>query len=149
MITPLLLACPIDAITAVGVDKNNAQGQNTTKTVTARLIESCKLKFKNLVITKVKIAIKSAVGTSFTASLSITVCIGVCSFSALSTRSINFCKEEFSTCFAIISMLSKQFMLPQKTSSPTVLSIGRLSLVRMDWSIEVKPSFMIPSTGML
>ena len=84
------------------------------------------------IITKVAIAIKSAVGTSLTASLSITVCIGVCSFSALSTKSINFCKEEFSTSFAIMSILPKQFIEPQKTSSPTVLSIGKLSPVRID-----------------
>ena len=35
MITPCFAACPIAAITAVGVASTRAQGQNTTKTVTA------------------------------------------------------------------------------------------------------------------
>ncbi|KXB44373.1 hypothetical protein HMPREF3188_01268 [Tissierellia bacterium KA00581] len=66
-----LVAIAIAAIIAVGVERNNAQGQNTTSTVTALFIESLISKPKNNVTKKVNIAIIKAKGTSKLANLSI------------------------------------------------------------------------------
>ena len=43
----------------------------------------------------------------------------------------------------------KRLRVPQNTASPTPLSTGRDSPVRMDWSTEVSPLTMTPSTGMV
>ena len=74
IITPCFVACPIAAIIAVGVANTNAQGQNTTRTVTARTI-FC-------VINPVITAITNATGTNQLAHLSAMRCIGACLFSA-------------------------------------------------------------------
>ena len=140
--TPCFVACPIAAIIAVGVASTSAQGQNTTSTVTARTI--------SLVIISVAIAISSATGTSQLATLSAIRAIGAFLFSASSTIRISFCRELSSpTLEARISIVPKRLIVPQKTLSPTVLSTGRDSPVIMDWSTEVVPSIISPSTGIV
>ena len=63
---------------------------------------------------------------------------------------ISFCKELFSPTFvAEISIEPKRLIVPQKTSSPTPLSTGRDSPVIIDWSTEVSPLMIVPSTGIV
>ena len=74
MMTPCFVACPIAAITAVGVANTNAHGQNTTSTVTPTII---------LPVTIYPIqAINNAIGTKRLATVSAIRCIGACLFSA-------------------------------------------------------------------
>ena len=142
IITPCFVACPIAAIIAVGVASTNAQGQNTTRTVTARTM--------SLVTINAIIAINNATGTSQLAALSAIRAIGAFLFSASSTIRISFCKELSSPSFeARISIVPKRLIVPQKTLSPTVLSTGKDSPVIIDWSTEVVPSIISPSTGIL
>ena len=140
--TPCLVAWPMAAIMAVGVASTRAQGQNTTSTVTAVMIFWLNR--------YAKMAMSSATGTSQLAALSAMRCMGACLFSASWTMRISFCRELFSpTLVAVMSMEPKRLMVPQKTSSPTPLSTGRDSPVMMDWSTEVSPWIMVPSTGMV
>ena len=48
-----------------------------------------------------------------------------------------------------MSMAPYMFMVPQNTSSPTSLSIGNDSPVMIDWSRELVPFMISPSTGTL
>jgi len=48
-----------------------------------------------------------------------------------------------------MSIAPYMFMVPQNTSSPTPLSIGRDSPVMIDWSSEEVPFITSPSTGTL
>ena len=93
---------------------------------------------------------RRATGTSQLAQRSAMRCMGACLFSASCTMRISFCRELSSPTFvAVISMEPNRLMVPQNTSSPIPLSTGRDSPVIIDWSTEVSPPAMIPSTGML
>ena len=95
-------------------------------------------------------AISRATGTSQLAALSAILCMGACRFSASCTMRISFCRELSSPTFvAKISMEPKRLIVPQKTSSPTPLSTGRDSPVMIDWSTEVSPLRILPSTGIV
>ena len=48
---------------------------------------------------------------------------------------------------ALMSIAPYKFIVPQYTSSPMLLSIGRDSPVMIDWSIDDVPSTISPSTG--
>ena len=140
MITPCLVACPMAAMMAVGVASTSAQGQNTTRTVTA-LTRSC-------VSTPPIIAISRAAGTSQLAHRSAIRCIGACFSSASCTIRISRCNELSSPTFvARMSIVPKQFTVPPYTSSPAPLSTGRDSPVITDWSIAVSPQRTTPSMG--
>ena len=49
----------------------------------------------------------------------------------------------------MISIEPSQFTVPQKTSSPIVLSIGSDSPVIIDWSTDEFPKIIFPSTGII
>ena len=66
--TPCFVACPIAPMIAVGVASINAQGQNTTRTVTPLTISP--------VISHAAIAMASAIGTSHVAHLSAILWVG-------------------------------------------------------------------------
>ena len=76
--------------------------------------------------------------------------IGAFFFFASSTIRISFCSELSSpTLEAQMSTVPKRLIVPPKTLSPTVLSTGRDSPVITDWSTEVVPERISPSTGMV
>ena len=94
-------------------------------------------------------AIKSATGTSQLAARSAIRCIGACFSCASCTILISFCSElSLPTFVARISTVPKRFIVPQNSSSPMPLSTGRDSPVIIDWSTEVSPLMITPSTGM-
>ena len=125
MITPCFVACPMAAIMAVGVASTSAQGQKTTSTVTARTI---------LPVTRpAATAMNSATGTRILAALSAILAMGAFFSSASCTMRISFCRElSCPTFVARISTDPKRLMVPQNTSSPTLLSTGRDSPVIID-----------------
>ena len=89
-------------------------------------------------------------GTSQLAQRSAMRCIGACFSSASCTMRMSLCRElEAPASFTSTSTEPKQLSVPQKTSSPTFLSTGRDSPVMTDWSIDVSPLTIRPSTGIL
>ena len=125
MIMPYLAAFPMPAITAVGVASMNAQGQNTTSTVTA-LMKSC-------VASPVMTAQESAMTTSHVAQRSAAFTIGALFSSASLVRRTMRCRELSSLSRShLIVNVPNRFIVPLDTVSPAVLSTGRLSPVMTD-----------------
>ena len=89
-----------------------------------------------------------ATGTSQLATRSAIRAMGAFLSSASCTMRMSFCKELSSPTFvARMSIAPKRLMVPQNTVSPAALSTGRDSPVIIDWSTEVSPLTMTPSTG--
>ena len=138
--TPYFAACPIAAITDVGVANTSAQGQNTTSTVTARVMSP--------VNKYVATAITKAEGTSHDAHLSTIRSVGDLFCSASRTISTSFPNDESLPTFkALMSTEPKRLIVPQYTLSPIPLSTGSDSPVITDWSTDVCPDIISPSTG--
>ena len=136
------MALPIAAMMAVGVARTRAQGQNTTRMVTARIISP--------VTAQVMAAALSAMTTIQVAQRSARPTILALPASALCTRRIMRWMELSSpTRVARMSKEPKRFTVPDETSSPTPLSTGRLSPVITAWSTEVSPEIITPSTGIV
>ena len=128
------------AMMAVGVASTRAQGQNTTRMVTARMISS--------VISQVSPAAARAITTIQVAQRSARPTILALPASADWTRRIIRWMELSSpTLVASISKAPNWFTVPLETSSPGPLSTGRDSPVITAWSMEVWPARITPSTG--
>ena len=68
--------------------------------------------------------------------------------SASSARRTIRCRDEsVLTASARIVNVPYWLMVPLETASPAALSTGMLSPVITDWSMEVSPSRIVPSTG--
>ena len=128
------------AMMAVGVASTRAQGQNTTRMVTARMIWP--------VMSQVRAAALRAMTTIQVAQRSARPTILALPASADWTRRIIRWMELSSpTLVASISKAPNWFTVPLETVSPTVLSTGRDSPVITAWLMEVCPERITPSTG--
>ena len=128
------------AVIAVGVASTRAQGQKTTRMVTARMI--------SLVKTQVRAAALSAMTTIQVAHRSASPTIFALPASADCTSRIILWMELSSpTRAASISKAPNWLTVPLETSSPGPLSTGRDSPVITAWLMEVSPDRMTPSTG--
>ena len=130
------------AIMAVGVASTRAQGQNTTKIVTARIsspVTKPVMAAADRAITTIQVAHRSASPTIFALPAS----------ADWTSRTIRW--MELSSPTRVASMVKAPYWLtvPLDTWSPGALSTGKDSPVMTDWSTEVRPSHMIPSTGIV
>jgi len=140
--TPWRVALPMAAMMAVGVASTRAQGQKTTRMVTARSTSP--------VTIQVPAAAVRAVTTIQVAQRSARLTIRALPASADCTRRIMRCRELSSpTLTARMSKAPNWFTVPLDTVSPGPLSTGRDSPVMTDWSMAVWPLTMMPSTGMV
>ena len=125
---------------AVGVASTRAQGQNTTRMVTARM--------GSRVMRPVKAAAVRAATTIQVAQRSASPTILALPASAdWTSRIIRWIELSSPTFVARISKAPNWFTVPLETSSPGPLSTGRDSPVITAWLMEVWPLVMIPSTG--
>ena len=125
---------------AVGVASTSAQGQNTTRMVTARMISP--------VTSHVPAAAVRAMTTIQVAHRSARRTILALPASADCTSSIMRASELSSpTRWARMSNAPNWFTVPLFTSSPGALSTGSDSPVITDSSMEVRPSRTVPSTA--
>ena len=127
---PCLVALPMAAIMAVGVASTRAQGQKTTKMVTARMISP--------VTAQVTAAAVRAITTIQVAHRSARPTILALPASADCTRRIIRWMELSSpTREASISKAPNWFTVPLETGSPGPRSTGRDSPVITAWLMEV------------
>ena len=133
---------PIAAIMAVGVAKTKAQGQKTTRIVTARIISP--------LITQVRAAAVRAITTIQVAQRSAMPTIFALPASAdCTSRIIRWIELSSPTLVACISKAPNWLTVPLATLSPTPLSTGKASPVITAWLMEVSPAIILPSTGMV
>ena len=133
---------------ATGVAKPRAHGQEITNTAIALVIA----KFKSSPIinhpTKVIRAITITVGTKYLTTLSIVLVIGALELDASSTNSIILANVLSSTVLVTVYIkVPRRLFVPPITKLLTSFSIGRLSPVIIDSSIELNPCTILPSTG--
>ena len=128
------------AIMAVGVARTRAQGQNTTRMVTARMI--CPVMSQvsaaaDRAMTTIQVAHRSAMPTILALPASVD----------WTSRIIRWMELSSPTLAARISKAPYWLTVPEETLSPADLSTGRLSPVITAWLMEVCPARITPSTG--
>ena len=137
-----LVAFPIAAMMAVGVAKTRAQGQKTTRMVTARMISPVRSQVKAAAlraITTIQVAHRSAMPTIFAFPAS----------ADCTRRIMRWMELSSPTLVAFISKEPNWLTVPLDTGSPGCLSTGRDSPVMTAWLIDVSPETIFPSTGMV
>ena len=147
---PFSAPFPVPTIIAVGVAKPKAHGQEITNTaIPIDKANSNEYPRSNQVIVAI-IAIAITTGTKTLLILSANLAIGALEELASSTNFI-ICDKTVSSPSFVTSNLKDPdlFILAPITLSPTFFSTGRLSPVSIDSSIDVRPSIIIPSVGML
>ena len=114
---PCFVAFPMAAMIAVGVASTSAQGQNTTRMVTARMISSVNI--------QVRAAAERAMTTIQVAHLSASPTILAFPASAdCTSRIIRWMELSSPTFVAFITNAPNWFTVPEDTSSPAALSTG-------------------------
>ena len=119
-----------------------AQGQKTTSAVTALTNSPVKNQMRR--------AQRSAAATSHVAHLSARDTMGALFASASSaSRIIRWSELSPQARSARMENVPNRFVVPLVTASPSFLSTGMLSPVMTDWSMEVRPSRIVPSAGIV
>ena len=137
-----MVPLPMAAMMAVGVASTRAQGQNTTRMVTERMISPVNSQVSTAAdraMTTIQVAQRSARPTilAFPASADWT------------SRIIRWMELSSPTLEASMSKEPNWLTVPLETGSPGPLSTGRDSPVITDWSMAVWPWRITPSTGMV
>ncbi len=145
---PYSAPLPVPTIIAVGVANPKAHGQaiNNTETKTVRINSGFCPAISQTKAAATAIAI--TIGTNIADILSASLAIGAFEFCVSSTRLIILASTVSSPTLVVITLIVPVvFILAVYTLSPLVFSIGMLSPVNIDSSIEVIPSITSPSTG--
>ncbi len=147
---PFSAPLPVPTIMAVGVAKPRAHGHDITKT-DIPIDNANSNGYPNNSHTSVaRTAIEITTGTKTLLILSASFAIGALDELASST-SLIICDSTVSSPSFVTSNLNDPdlFILAPITLSPMFFSTGKLSPVNIDSSIDVRPSIITPSVGIL
>ena len=145
---PWRAATPVPAMIAVGVASPSAQGQAMTSTATAFSVATVQSPCASPQASQVTRAMTMMTGTKTSLTRSTVRWIGALAACASSTRRM-MRDSVVSAPTAVARTRSKPspLMAPAATLSSGPLATGRLSPVRCDWSMWLRPSTTVPSAA--